>query len=68
MPLLDGAPHTGNDVGWRLVLRTFAARSTNSVTAAPRTGGSSVLSSQHGGLSYPALSGGSTPSSRYSSA
>ncbi len=46
----------------------FCARSTSSATAAPRTGGRSVLSSQHGGLSRPALSGGSTPGRRYSSA
>ncbi len=42
----------------------FCARSTSSATAAPRTGGRSVLSSQHGGLSRPALSGGSTPGRR----
>jgi hypothetical protein len=63
-PCSTAAPPTGNDAGWRLVLRTFAARSTSSVTAAPRTGGRSVFSSQHGGLSRPALSGGSTPSRR----
>jgi len=44
-PLADGRVLCRNDAGWRLVLRIFAARSTNSVTAAPRTGGRSVLSS-----------------------
>src|SRR5579859_504906 len=52
----------------RLVLRALAARSVNSATAAPRTGGRALSASQQGGLFRPAPSGGSTPSRRYNSA